>query len=140
MNLRKFTRSKTINNTAVMVGVGLAMMAYSHGVFASEVDLGTLAGNIRGTFAHIAELMIGIAYISGIGFFIAAIFKFKQHKDNPTQIPMGTPVALLMIAVCLVFLPYIITASGKTFTGDATADYAGGVGEDVTGLEIPGWK
>ena len=146
MNLKQLTKSKTVKNTGIIAGVGLLMLAYSHGVLAADdsetVTLGTLASNIRGTFTHIAELMIGIAYISGIGFFIAAIFKFKQHKDNPTQIPMGTPVALLMIAISLVFLPYIITASGATFTGGGGEDknYSGGVTGDKSMQGLPGWK
>ena len=37
--------------------------------------------------------------------FCTAIFKFKQHKDNPTQVPVGTPVAMLAISAALVFLP-----------------------------------
>lgn len=99
--------------------------------------LGTLASNIRGTFADIVKLMLGVAYVAGIGFFIAAIFKFKQHKDNPTQIPMGTPIALLVIAICLVFLPYMIKASGETFTGtdDNTENVAG---TDGHSLSVPG--
>jgi intracellular multiplication protein IcmD len=34
--------------------------------------------------------------------------KFKQHKDNPTQTPIGTPIALVFIAAALLFLPSIL--------------------------------
>ena len=102
----------------------------------SVATLGTLAQNIKGTFTSIAEMMMGISYIAGIGFFIGAIFKFKQHKDNPTQIPMGTPIALLMIAVCLVFMPYIISTSGATFTGQAGD---AGIGSPA-GSKLPGFS
>lgn len=26
---------------------------------------------------------------NGIGYIISSIFKFKQHKDNPTQVPLN---------------------------------------------------
>ncbi len=124
---------------ALIASVGAMTLAYTHGAFAADdvPTLGTLAGNIKKTFQDIAELMIGIAYVAGVGFFIASIFKFKQHKDNPTQIPMGTPIALLMIAVCLVFMPYIIQTSGATFIGGDTKAYTAGVGgtQGVPGLE-----
>ena len=52
--------------------------------------IGSLANNIASNFEDVGKLMIGVAYLSGIGFGIAAVFKFKQVKDNPTQIPIGT--------------------------------------------------
>lgn len=66
----------------------------------------------------IEEFITGGLYIAGISFAIAAIIKFKQHKDNPTQIPIGTPVALLFIAAALLFLP---TTSGVTAVQDCEA-------------------
>ena len=56
--------------------------------------------------------MLGVA-LAGLGFGIAAIFKFKQHKDNPTQVPIGTPFALLAISVLLVFFPAIYKPAGQ---------------------------
>ena len=65
---------------------------------------GGMAGNLNSQFTAIGNLMLNTAYIAGLGFGIAAIFKFKQHKDNPTQVPIGTPFALLAVSVLLVFL------------------------------------
>lgn len=112
--------------------LSLALLATSTGLFAAT--LGDLADNVQGTFTQIGKLMMGISYVAGIGFFIGAIFKFKQHKDNPTQIPMGTPIALLMIAISLLFMPYIIQASGGTFTGDDADSFIG----SPTGDRLPG--
>lgn len=39
---------------------------------------------------------------------VLAVYNFKQHKDNPTQLPIGTPIALVAIAAALLFLPSII--------------------------------
>jgi intracellular multiplication protein IcmD len=88
-------------------------------------DLGDVALHITGSFQKIAQLMIGTSYLAGIGFTIASIFKFKQHKDNPTQIPIGTPLALLVIGITLVFLPFIIKPAGSTIFGQ-TSDIQGG--------------
>ncbi|MBT4884974.1 MAG: type IV secretion protein IcmD, partial [Legionellales bacterium] len=64
---------------------------------ANADTLANLATNVTAQFTAIGQLMIGVAYVAGIGFGISAIFKFKQHKDNPTQIPIGTPFALLAV-------------------------------------------
>lgn len=38
-------------------------------------------------------------------------------KDKPTQIPVGTPIALLFIAAALLFLPSILGVAGETMFG-----------------------
>ena len=79
----------------------LCLFALAPELFASTDTggIGGLANNITKNFTAIGNLFIGTAYIAGIGFGVAAIFKFKQHKDNPTQIPIGTPFALLGVSV-----------------------------------------
>ena len=79
-----------------------------------------MASNLKAQFRAIGELMTGTAYIAGIGFGISAIFKFKQHKDNPTQVPIGTPFALLAISVLLVFLPGLYKPAAKSIYGTTT--------------------
>ena len=119
MDTKLYKPKKALSSTTkILLACGIATCAVL--VFAAPpkvATIGTLADNIKKTFSAIAQTMMGMSYVAGIGFFIGAIFKFKQHKDNPTQIPMGTPIALLMIAVCLVFMPYIIKVSGATLTG-----------------------
>ena len=92
-------------------------------------DLKGMADNLRGNFNAIAELMVSVAYVAGIGFGITAIFKFKQHKDNPTQVPIGTPFAMLVISVLLIFLPAIYSPAGKSIFGDNAE--AGGTGDNL---------
>ena len=61
--------------------------------------------------------MITVSFIAGIGFAMASVFKFKQHKDNPTQVPIGTPFAMFAIGIVLIFLPAIFTPAGSSIFG-----------------------
>ncbi len=99
-----------------------------------------IAGNITGSFDALGQLMIAVAYLAGIGFTIASIFKFKQHKDNPTQIPIGTPLAMLVIGIVLIFMPMIIKPAGTTIFGaKASQSGAGGFkGGGVSALPTGG--
>lgn len=106
--------------------VGIALAVFSVASLAADTNLGTLASNLTQSFQKIGQLMIGVAYLAGIGFGIASIFKFKQHKDNPTQIPVGTPFALLAISVLLVFLPGLYQPAGKSIFGTGATLSAGG--------------
>jgi intracellular multiplication protein IcmD len=50
-------------------------------------------------------------YIAGLGFAMAAILKFKQHKDNPT---ISGAITLMFVAVALIFIPSILKSIGGT--------------------------
>lgn len=117
--------------TKALLYLLIAMGLFSIGsVFAAEqMDIGQIAKGVSSSFAGIAQLMIAIAYVAGIGFVLASIFKFKQHKDNPTQIPLGTPLALLVIGIVLIFLPMIFGPIGQSIFGaNPTAGGFGGEG------------
>ncbi len=58
--------------------------------------------------------------------------KFKQHKDNPTQIPIGTPIALIFIGAALLFLPSILSVTGNTMFGTGGGSTAGSAGTTIT--------
>lgn len=97
----------------------------------SDDNLGKVASTITGSFGQLAKLITAGAYMAGIGFCMASMLKFKAHKDNPTQIPIGTPIALLFIGAALIFLPNIFRIAGYTIFGGTSG--AGGV-SGTTGL------
>nr|WP_255666731.1 MULTISPECIES: type IV secretion protein IcmD [unclassified Legionella] len=102
------------------------MTLVSHGAAAgTAVSLGAMASTITGSFVNLAKLITAGAYLAGLGFSIGAIMKFKQHKDNPTQIPIGTPIALVFISAALLFLPSILGVTGTTMFGSAGGQTAG---------------
>ena len=92
----------------------------------AEQTIGDVAAHVTGSFKALAKLITAAAYIAGMGFAIGAIMKFKAHKDNPTQIPIGTPIALIFIAAALIFLPTIFSVAGYTLFGAGTE--TGGIG------------
>lgn len=108
--------------TALCFGViGLV----SQTAMAEGTTLGDMATTITTSFTALAKLITAGSYLAGLGFSIGAIMKFKQHKDNPTQIPIGTPIALVFIAAALLFLPSILTMTGSTMFGSKGGETAG---------------
>ncbi|MCW8387596.1 type IV secretion protein IcmD [Fluoribacter dumoffii] len=96
-----------------------------HAAANTVVSLGEMASSITNSFASLAKLITAGAYLGGLGFSIGAIMKFKQHKDNPTQIPIGTPIALVFISAALLFLPSILGVTGTTMFGAGGGETAG---------------
>jgi intracellular multiplication protein IcmD len=112
---------------------GLLMLAQAGG----DQTLGDLAEAATGSVSQIVDLVVALCYVSGIGFASAGVLKFKQHKDNPAQVTLGTCFMLLFIGIGLVWLPTLIEATGVTIfgTGAETGTSAGG---DIFGTNTGG--
>lgn len=118
-----------------MVNKLLEKMRYKPGIFgwllsisliliagdaaADDLNLGSMATTIMGSFESLAKLITAGSYLAGLGFSLGAILKFKQHKDNPTQVPVGTPIAMVFIGAALLFLPTILGIAGSTMFGSS---------------------
>jgi len=95
---------------------------------ATTKTLGQVASQIIDSFADVARFITASFYLLGTGFIGSAIFKFRAHKDNPTQIPVGTPIALTFIGAAFLYTPSLFGTAGMTmFGGDATAAGPGGL-------------
>lgn len=79
--------------------------------------IGSVAAQVTTNVASIAKLVTAASYVAGMAFAVGAIVKFKAHKENPTQIPIGTPVALLFVGAALIFIPTVFKVSGSTLFG-----------------------
>ena len=98
-------------NTMLLVGMILCLCAEA--AFAVS-GIGTVAGNVTSNLRNIAYLITAGSYVAGFGFAVAAIVKFKAHKDNPTQIPISMPIVLLFVGAALIFIPSVFKSTGIT--------------------------
>ena len=121
---------KKIGLSAILWGmISTALILFAANVDAASGDtIGTMASNITDSFESLTKLVTAGSYLAGLGFSIGAIMKFKQHKDNPTQIPVGTPIALVFISAALLFLPSILGITGSTMFGSDGGETAGPTG------------
>ena len=110
------------------LGAALVTLLWA-GVAASE-SLGTMASTLTATFGSVGKAVTGLSYVAGLGFAIAAILQFKQHKENPSQTPVGKPISQILIAAALLFLPSMFSAVGNTIFAE------GGTTAGASGTEI----
>ena len=50
-------------------------------------------GHALAAFAWLCLTLSALSLVAGLGFIIAAFFKFHQHKQNPTQLVLGMGVS-----------------------------------------------
>src|SRR6478672_2742852 len=120
----------------MLVIFGLACIMMGTAAIAAVSGVGSVAAQVTGNVANIARLITAAAYVAGLAFAVGAIVKFKAHKDNPTQIPIGTPIALLFVGAALIFVPSVFKASGSTLFG-ASGSVAGVSGITSFGAAKP---
>ncbi len=117
--LQKYKRGfLQLTGILIFLNVSLAFAA-------SGQTIGNMASSITETFMSITRLITAASYVAGLGFMFTSLAKFKQHKDNPTQIPIGTPVSLVLIAAALLFMPSILSVASYTMFGTSGGTVAG---------------
>lgn len=116
-----------MNRKYMMVAMGVVFCACMGFAMYADADTGTkisgalnisgVATKVKGNLGAVAKLITALSYVAGMAFAIGAVAKFKAHKDNPTQIPIGTPIALLFIGAALIFIPSVFSTTGGTLFG-----------------------
>ncbi len=88
---------------SLFIGMLLCLVSAGVAFAATPSGVGAVALNVVGNMSGIAKLITAGAYVAGFGFVVAAIVKFKAHKDNPTQVMISMPIALLFVGAALIF-------------------------------------
>jgi intracellular multiplication protein IcmD len=97
--------------------LALSCVVAGTAALAAVSGVGSVATSITSNLSAIAKLITAGAYVAGMAFAVGAIVKFKAHKDNPTQIPIGQPIALLFVGAALIFIPSVFKVAGGTMFG-----------------------
>ena len=119
---------------------GLAITTFADpNCVGDAIGLQAVLLNLYCSFADIANLLGGSAYLGGLAFGTAAAFKFKQHRDNPTQVTVGAPIVYLFIAVGLVFLPTLLMEGRSTLFDSSDEVSSSYIGVDYDKIEKNPW-
>lgn len=125
------TLSKIKNlHKLTFTGLCLNVLMWTDAVATSNTTIGTMASSITSTFSSVGKLITAGSYIAGLASVLTAIFKFRQWKDNPAQVQIGTPITFLMIGAALLFLPSVLDVAGNTLFGTGGGSVAGPSGID----------
>ena len=104
-------KQKTFLNSALFFSLLVFYMVASTHAFAAsggDSDITGLADKSKGIFNTILTVLQYVSYVAGVFFIFASLFKFDQHKKQPTQIPMSQPITLFVIGAALLLLPTIL--------------------------------
>ena len=118
---------KVISRLACLFGLVLFADA------AMALHATAIGTHVTATMASAAKIMQSVALVAGIGFIMVSFFKFHQHKQNPTQVPLSQGLSMLVIGAGLVLFPTLIPTAESVITG-STGGTAKVSGSSISGL------
>jgi len=114
----------TVNNFVPEDGL-MNTIGGAFGIFSAILSLGTnfnaLLINIQLATDEVPALIAAVAYLLGLLMVISALFKIRDHVDDPNRMPLKDSVIRLLVAGALFALPTVFTAMYETIA-------AGGLG------------
>jgi intracellular multiplication protein IcmD len=121
LNLGEKKMNKRNMGRVVLAALFIADVFYTCANAATSTGLGGVASTVTDQLGAMANLMVYVAYVSGVGFALAGILQFKAHKENPQQTPLSKPIVLVIVAACLLFLPSVMSAAGGSIFGTSAS-------------------
>ncbi len=73
-------------------------------------------------------LLSALAYLTGLFFGIAGLFKLKEHMENPDQNPLKEGIVRLVVGGAMFALPTIYQAANVAIAGEDGMSAGGGIG------------
>ncbi|MFZ2315672.1 MAG: hypothetical protein WAW86_08470 [Gammaproteobacteria bacterium] len=71
--------------------------------------LGLVAKNMMEPVGLFGDMINTACWLLGGAFLLISIIKYKQHRTNPTMVPISTVVFLIVAGAILVSLPLLAT-------------------------------
>lgn len=93
----------------------------------SQLTLTNINTRISHGIGGVVQIMQDIALVAGIGFIFSSFFKFHQHRQQPTQVPLSQGVTLLVIGAALAIFPHLLSTASQGMFG-TTINKAGSPG------------
>lgn len=116
----------------VVMITGITIASTSFAV--QSLYLSTIQANLGTTVKELASILEVISLIAGIGFVMASFFKFHQHKQNPTQVPVSQGVTLLLIGAGLMVFPLLLPTATKAAFGVTAGGMAKTSGSQINDI------
>jgi intracellular multiplication protein IcmD len=110
-------KSKSVKKIMLLAAGSIACLCVGTVALAATSGIGGVAAQVTSNLSNVAKFVTAASYVAGMAFAIAAVLKFKAHKDNPTQVTISMGISLLFVSAALIFLPAVFQASGGTLFG-----------------------
>tara|TARA_R110002110_G_scaffold400317_1_gene616632 strand:+ start:52153 stop:52686 length:534 start_codon:yes stop_codon:yes gene_type:complete len=89
------------------------LLLFPVSVFA-DPSIGSISEDLMGPTAILTKMVLVACYMVGVGLIIFSLAQYKQHRQNPKLVPLGTPIILFILGVVALLIPYVSVSTGET--------------------------
>ncbi|CAN5259566.1 hypothetical protein BH10PSE19_BH10PSE19_06280 [soil metagenome] len=69
--------------------------------------MGDFASNVLDPICVMTSAFYKICYVIGAALLVASIVQYKAHRNNPLQVRISQPIALVIFGIAFILLPII---------------------------------
>lgn len=70
-------------------------------------SFGDIATSLFGNVMNIRGMVRAICIIAGTALVLGSLFQYKKHRNNPSEVPLSTPIMTLIVGLALIALAFI---------------------------------
>ena len=111
-------------NKIILMALSLLTFSLSNTAYAA--DLGSISDTVLQLLGGVSQILDVIAWVSGAGFAVSALVKYKEHRARPQSIPLSGPITEMIVAIILIAFPFIMKATTKDSGHPETTSYLEG--------------
>lgn len=115
----------------VLLAVVVILVTTSPEAFAAatstkaDTKLSGVINSVLMAFDGLSSVLSALAWMIGSFLGISAVYKFKDHVDNPAQNPVSVPVRKMLAGGMFLSLPWVTVAARNALFGDKAGDKIG---------------
>ncbi|KPJ67390.1 MAG: hypothetical protein AMJ43_03775 [Coxiella sp. DG_40] len=76
-------------------------------VLAKNQGFGEIAENLFSGGIVVGNLIRAVCVITGVTLVFASLLQYKKHRNNPSEVPLSTPIVTLLVGLALIALSFI---------------------------------
>jgi len=103
-----------LNSASLYKYVQLCLLLFPASSWAAQGSVAQITGDLMGPTAILTKLVLVACYMVGVGLIIFSIAQYKQHRQSPKLVPLGTPIILFILGVGALLIPYFSIISGDS--------------------------
>jgi len=70
-------------------------------------SFGDIANSLFGNVLDIRGIVRAVCIIAGSALILGSLFQYKKHRNNPSEVPLSTPIMTFLVGLGLIALSFI---------------------------------
>lgn len=98
---------KRLKNLYWLLLINVISLVYTDTASGSSHSVAQVSTDLLQPIGLFTKTLYNICYIIGAMMLVGSIVQYRDHRNNPSQVPFSRPIILLLLGLLLILLPII---------------------------------